>query len=79
MDNPEAKDADQDQVEGDDVVKQPRHDENEDARDERDNRLQMSDANDHDPVFPGWNAELKRRWKAKSSNSPLPVPLSLDL
>ena len=44
--------ADQDQIDRDDDVEQARNDQNEDAGDERDDGLQMGDADDHG--FPRW-------------------------
>lgn len=43
----EAEDANQDQVERDNVVQQPRHDQNKDTGHERDDGLQMSNADGH--------------------------------
>jgi hypothetical protein len=47
MDNAKTEQADQNQIARDDVIKQARHDKYENAGNERDNRLQMSDADDH--------------------------------
>jgi hypothetical protein len=50
LDNSQTEYANQDQIGRNDEVEQPRNDENENAGNERDNRLQVSDANNHDRV-----------------------------
>jgi hypothetical protein len=48
MNKPEAQDTRDNQKDCDDVIQQLRHDQDEDARDQRDNRLKVSDAADSD-------------------------------
>ena len=43
----ETEDTDDDQIQRDDVIQQPRHDENKNAGDERDDRLKVGDADGH--------------------------------
>src|ERR1043165_1245819 len=47
FDNPEPDDADDDQVDRHDVVQEARHDEDENAGDERNDGLQVADADGH--------------------------------
>ena len=47
FDDAETEDADEDQVERDDVVQKPRHNEDEHAGNERDDGLKMADAEGH--------------------------------
>jgi len=44
---PEPDDADRDEVDRDDVVEEPRHHQDEDAGEERDDGLQVADADGH--------------------------------
>src|SRR5260370_146832 len=54
MDGVEADEADHDEVDGDHVVQQARHDEDQDARNERDDRRYVGDGEMHRDL-PGWN------------------------
>jgi hypothetical protein len=47
FDDAKAENADEDQVQRDDVVQQPRHDENENAGNERDDGLKLADIDGH--------------------------------
>jgi hypothetical protein len=48
MEEPNAEQANQDQIDGDDNVKKARDDKNKNARNECDDRLQMRNTNGHD-------------------------------
>ena len=47
----EADDADEDQIDGNDVIEEPRHDEDQDAGDKRDQRRDVGRRDDHDLNF----------------------------
>jgi hypothetical protein len=47
LNNPQTDDADEDQIDRHDEVQQPRHDENEHAGNERNDRLDVGDADGH--------------------------------
>jgi hypothetical protein len=47
FDDAEAEDADEDKIQRNDVIQQPRHDENENAGNERDDGLKMADVDAH--------------------------------
>jgi hypothetical protein len=58
MDVVEADEANENQIDGDDVVEEPRHDQNQDAGNKRDKRRDMGSGDDHDLsfyVFGGWD------------------------
>jgi hypothetical protein len=44
VNNTQSHDPDENQVDGNDEIQKARHDENEDARDKRDNRLKVSNS-----------------------------------
>jgi hypothetical protein len=44
----ETDQADEDEIDGDDIVEQPRHDQNQDAGNKCDKRRDMSSGDDHD-------------------------------
>src|SRR5262249_51779077 len=50
----EADDADKNQIDGDDEVEQPWHDEDQDAGNKRDQRREMGGGDDHDHEPFGW-------------------------
>ena len=52
--------SDQDQVGSDNEIEQARNNQDSDASDERDDRLQMTDTDDHDGVPLGLNAMMQR-------------------
>jgi hypothetical protein len=68
VDDSETHDADEDQIGRDNKVQQARHDENENAGDERNDGLQMRDADDHDDV-PWWlGGNETARWADEFQN-----------
>ena len=70
MNKPEAQDTRDNQKDCDDVIQQLRHDQDEDARDQRDNRLKVSDAYGADTHFliPSVRARFKREIRPRSRN-----------
>jgi hypothetical protein len=48
VDAVEADQPDKNEVDGNDVIEQPRHDQNQDARDKGDERRDMGSGDDHD-------------------------------
>jgi hypothetical protein len=56
----EADDADKNQIDGDDEVEQPRHDEDQDAGNKRDQRREMGRGDDHDHEPFGWTIGKER-------------------
>ena len=51
MDAVELDHADENEIDGDDVVEQPRHDQNQDTRKDGDPRSEMCSGDDHDEPF----------------------------
>jgi hypothetical protein len=51
MDVIEADEADKDEIDGDNVVEKPRHDQDQDAGNDGDNRRDMGSGDDHDFVL----------------------------
>jgi hypothetical protein len=70
MNKPEAQDTRDNQKDCDDVIQELRHDQDEDARDQRDNRLKVSDAYGADSHFliPSVRARLKREMELHGGN-----------
>jgi hypothetical protein len=70
MNKPEAQDTRDNQKDCDDVIQQLRHDQDEDARDQRDNRLEVSDAYGADTHFliPSVRARFKSEIRPRSGN-----------
>jgi hypothetical protein len=54
MDVVETDQTDENEIDGDDVVEQPRHDQNQDAGNDGDKRREMSTGDDHDFVLLGF-------------------------
>jgi hypothetical protein len=54
MDVVEAHQADEDEIDGDDIVEEPRHDQDQDAGNDSDKRRDMGSSDDHDFVLLGF-------------------------
>jgi hypothetical protein len=54
----ETDQADEDEIDGDDVVEQPRHDQNQDAGDDGDKRRDMGSGDDHDFPSSFWEDRM---------------------
>src|SRR5437016_2378695 len=76
----EPDETDQDQVEGNNIIQQPRYEQDQDAGNERNKRLNMGEGECHDPLLLWWNQPSMARGSdasGRGSSAQFPAIMSI--